>query len=299
MKHKNQINSEFAKIALTKTSAKFEDLSYEAQKEYLKQHPATKKKITKSPGDSGEPLSALKEDIKSKREQLKTPLQNDMTELKDALKEAFKGMTKEDEFPMYGNKYEQIKELGTNVCESLENDLDIKQGKIRFLMKQSKFNPKDDSFEMAMLYGPDDAEFGDVVAFHMNDKGEFTNKWNEPVDKDKLKTLFNETDDADDEYLEEAFDDDDDIIFNDDDENTEPFSTIEEVVDAAVDKADKWLPEFDEDLMEALSDEDSQKSFIENDIDDFFEKYSEHLEPDMISENRDAIVAGIAKQIFE
>jgi len=89
MKHLNKINTEFAKIALDKQAATFEDLSYEAQKEYLKQHPASKKKVTKSPGDSGEPLSALREDIESKRKEIKSghspeELEEAISYLKDA-----------------------------------------------------------------------------------------------------------------------------------------------------------------------------------------------------------------------
>jgi len=46
MKHTGKIQLEFAKIALSKRSTRWEDLTYEQQKKYLRQHPKSKKKMT-------------------------------------------------------------------------------------------------------------------------------------------------------------------------------------------------------------------------------------------------------------
>jgi len=73
MKHIAQIQKEFAKAALNKQAATFEDLSYEAQVEYLKQHPASKKKLTKQKGEGG---AALHELIEEKRQSLSNDASN-------------------------------------------------------------------------------------------------------------------------------------------------------------------------------------------------------------------------------
>jgi|GEM_PF-6318433 len=57
-----KIQSEFAKVALSKSATKWEELSYEAQKQYLERHPKSKRKITNRPQ-----LSNLKEKINKKK----------------------------------------------------------------------------------------------------------------------------------------------------------------------------------------------------------------------------------------
>jgi len=59
MKHIAQIQSEFLK------NAKFEDLDYEDQKRYLKKHPKSKKRLTKSPSDDNEKVTALINDLET------------------------------------------------------------------------------------------------------------------------------------------------------------------------------------------------------------------------------------------
>lgn len=65
MKHLATIQVEFLKAA-----AKWEDLSYEAQKAYLQQHRKSKKKMTAKPGEGGADVSELKESISKKRESI-------------------------------------------------------------------------------------------------------------------------------------------------------------------------------------------------------------------------------------
>ena len=73
MKHTATIQKEFLKHAMTKQSAQWEDLSYDAQKEYLQKHPASKKKMTAKPGQTGASINDLKDEIKSKKQELNTP----------------------------------------------------------------------------------------------------------------------------------------------------------------------------------------------------------------------------------
>jgi len=56
MKHIARIQKEFAQRALTKQATTFKDLSYEAQREYLRKHPGSKKRVTKQPGQGGAQL---------------------------------------------------------------------------------------------------------------------------------------------------------------------------------------------------------------------------------------------------
>jgi len=74
MKHVAQIQKEFAKEALNKQAASWDDLSYDAQVQYLKAHPKSKKKITKRKGQSGKRLSDLHKNIEEKRKKLKPEL---------------------------------------------------------------------------------------------------------------------------------------------------------------------------------------------------------------------------------
>ena len=67
MKHLAKINNEFAKKALNKQGADWDSLSYEAQKQYLGQHPASKRRLTAQPGQGGADLHEL---IDEKREGL-------------------------------------------------------------------------------------------------------------------------------------------------------------------------------------------------------------------------------------
>jgi len=53
MKHLSQIQSEFIK------TAKWEDLSYEKQKTYLKRHPKSRKKITSKPLNSNKTIESF------------------------------------------------------------------------------------------------------------------------------------------------------------------------------------------------------------------------------------------------
>lgn len=86
MKHLAIIQAEFLKDA-----AKWEDLSYEAQKEYLKKHRKSKKKMTAKPDQKGS-VTDLKESIEEKRQQIK-PKQiikiDSIDTLKNAIKRAF------------------------------------------------------------------------------------------------------------------------------------------------------------------------------------------------------------------
>jgi len=70
MKHLAKIQKEFVKKALDKKAAKWEDLSYEAQKKYLGQHPASKKRMTAKPGQGGADLHEL---VEEKREEMLLP----------------------------------------------------------------------------------------------------------------------------------------------------------------------------------------------------------------------------------
>ena len=67
MKHIAKIQEEFVKKALNKEAAKWDDLSYEAQKKYLSAHPASKRKMTAKPGQGGADLHEL---IEEKKESL-------------------------------------------------------------------------------------------------------------------------------------------------------------------------------------------------------------------------------------
>ena len=49
MKHLAIIQSEFVKSASSKVATNWDELPYEGQKEYLRQHPASKRKITAKP----------------------------------------------------------------------------------------------------------------------------------------------------------------------------------------------------------------------------------------------------------
>lgn len=65
MKHLAKIQSEFLKYA-----ANWDELSYDAQKEYLQKHPKSKRKLTAKPGQSGADISELKEKITRKKDDL-------------------------------------------------------------------------------------------------------------------------------------------------------------------------------------------------------------------------------------
>ena len=83
MKHIAQIQIEFAKTALKKIATNWDTLSFDAQKEYLSQHPASKRKLTAKPGQQGEPLSDLHESIDEKRQQLSQHKPDTKSEYKD------------------------------------------------------------------------------------------------------------------------------------------------------------------------------------------------------------------------
>jgi hypothetical protein len=70
MKHLAVIQFEFLKAAFTKEAASWDELSHDAQKEYLKKHRKSKRKMTAKPGQPGKDLSNLKESIGEKREKL-------------------------------------------------------------------------------------------------------------------------------------------------------------------------------------------------------------------------------------
>lgn len=65
MKHLATIQTEFLKEA-----AKWEDLSYEAQKKYLQEHRKSKKKMTAKPGEGGADISDLEKSIDEKRKSM-------------------------------------------------------------------------------------------------------------------------------------------------------------------------------------------------------------------------------------
>jgi len=57
LKHASKIQVEFVKNALSKKAVKWEDLSYESQREYLKLHPKSKRRLTSKFKDKAEPMS--------------------------------------------------------------------------------------------------------------------------------------------------------------------------------------------------------------------------------------------------
>jgi len=59
--HERIVNDVLATSMPIKVAAKWEDLSYEAQREYLRKHKGSKKHMTVKPGQKGKPLSELKE----------------------------------------------------------------------------------------------------------------------------------------------------------------------------------------------------------------------------------------------
>jgi len=67
MKHVARTNVEFVKSALIKDAAKWDSLSYEAQKEYLGRHPKSKRKLTAKPGKGGKSLADVKVGLKKKK----------------------------------------------------------------------------------------------------------------------------------------------------------------------------------------------------------------------------------------
>jgi hypothetical protein len=65
MKHLAKIQREFVKEA-----TQWNDLSQEAQKQYLQEHPKSKRKMTAKPGQSGADVSELKDKTRQKKEEL-------------------------------------------------------------------------------------------------------------------------------------------------------------------------------------------------------------------------------------
>lgn len=72
MKHLAKIQIEFLKQA-----ADWDQMSYEVQKQYLKLHPKSKKKITAKPKPEGEDVSKLEESITEKKDQINQSLVTD------------------------------------------------------------------------------------------------------------------------------------------------------------------------------------------------------------------------------
>jgi len=61
IKHSAAIQSEFLKYAFIKHATEWDDLSFDAQARYLREHPKSKKRPTKMPGESGESVDKLKD----------------------------------------------------------------------------------------------------------------------------------------------------------------------------------------------------------------------------------------------
>jgi len=61
IKHTAKIQSEFLKYAFIKHAAGWDDLSFDAQSRYLREHPKSKRRLTKKSGESGEPVDRLED----------------------------------------------------------------------------------------------------------------------------------------------------------------------------------------------------------------------------------------------
>lgn len=72
MKHLAIIQKEFIKYSVRKIAVGWDDLSYDAQKQYLHDHPNSQRRITVKPGRNGLSLRDLKQQLEN-RLQVLTP----------------------------------------------------------------------------------------------------------------------------------------------------------------------------------------------------------------------------------
>jgi len=67
MKHLATIQSEFLKYSTSiRLASDWDELSYDAQRQYLQQHPESKRRITNRPGASGMSLSDLRQKLQNR-----------------------------------------------------------------------------------------------------------------------------------------------------------------------------------------------------------------------------------------
>lgn len=190
MKHLAQIQVEF----LQKQAAKWDDLSYDAQREYLHKHPQSVKRITKRPEERGKSYDEIRMSLFKKFVNKKYPDYKDMfDEDKNRVKQEFNkrldqmlkgGLSKED-------KKQIKKELPVVKNLSYEGQQEYKQ---KFPKTTKKLT----------------AEPGDTGLSFVNLKEEVFKKWSEEKEfvnlETKARSTFNELPESQQQKIKEQFD---------------------------------------------------------------------------------------------
>ena len=199
MKHLAKIQSEFLRYA-----ASWEELSYDAQKDYLKQHPKSKKKLTAKPGEEGKDVSELQENVKAKKDTL-----SPITQLHDVIdKKKQKLIDKPKErtpgasiFPLVRQSEDRRNFLGALSSDELSNNL-TKSFSDENKLDKNTTNSVAKYIQASLRTAVDDALSGKAVTKH-NSKFK-TNSLNIPTDAIKNAAEESDYDVSDEEAAELA-----------------------------------------------------------------------------------------------